>query len=502
MYNYNNLCKALKKVIIIFLVITLTYSNFILVGSNLVKGLISYALDDNEETIENKVTLEQELVTNKVYEIDGEEKRVIQTEINTGITEENYPIKMSNITLKTNIIENALEDVKVTSLNKNSYTSGKWEIKDGKIEISLINETEELEAKEKGLDKLLITYIYQNNEQIENIMTPVEKMQVTTYKNETIQKNIESKNFEDVNEKGNMALLSIENKDIHKTTITEETKEYTEKLNLKLGYRKQTSNIAIEEIENDIYNNEEKNEETKVKYNKTKIDKETLINLLGEEGKLTIKDAATDNTLVELTKEYIEGQELNTKINQSFKEENTIDEDEVEENRSNITITTDHVEVEYVVNVQKIKIIMENIKPQSETIIEKENFVIENTKCIYNIKDLENLTSIKEEIKYVLGKEEKTASSEINFKDTITRAKLELDNTNWEIGQANKVNYKITLDTTTEKSELYANPLLILELPAGVESVNEKNSEFTVKNDNEAFTKRQVTSASILGKDM
>ncbi len=184
---YNNLDKVLKRIIIIFLLITLTSSNFVLVGSSVVKGLISYALDE-VEPLENKVNLEQELVTNKVYEIDGEEKRIIQISITTGIQEESYPIRMSNITLKTNIIDNSLEDIKVTSLNKNSYTSGKWEIKDEKIEISLVNENEELEAKEKGLDKLLITYVFSNSEEIDKIISPVEKIKITTYGNETIEK--------------------------------------------------------------------------------------------------------------------------------------------------------------------------------------------------------------------------------------------------------------------------------------------------------------------------
>lgn len=501
---YNNLSKALKKVIIIFLVITLTYSNFVLVGSNMVKGLISYALDE-VESIENKVTLEQELVTNRTYEIDGEEKRIIQIAVTTGIEEDKYPIRMSHITLKTNIIENALEDVKVTSLNRNSYTSGKWEIKDEKIEISLINENEELELKEKGLDKLLITYVFSNNEEIKEIVKPVEKIEITTYGNETIEKNGDNDNFEEIGDKGDISLLNIENKDIHKTTIKEGTVEYTEKLKLDLGYRKEASNITIEDISSDFYNNEEEiDEETKLKYIRTKIDKEMLINLLGEEGKLTIKDNSTDKVLVELTKEYIEDQELDTKINQNFEEENTTEEDAVEENvveenRSNITITADYIEIEYVVDVQKIKISIENMKPQSESNIEESNFVIENTKSIFDVKELEALKCLKEEIKYVL-EEEKTTNSVIIFKDTITRAKLELDNTEWVVGQANKVNYKIVLDTTTEKSELYVNPLILLELPTGVESVNEKNSEFTVRNDNGVFTNKKVFVATVLGK--
>ena len=101
---FSNLNKTLKKVIIIFLVIALTYSNFVLVGSSVMKGLFSYALDDTEQALEDKVTTEQELVTNKVCEINKELKRVVQIAVTTGITEQAYPIKTTSLTLKTNII--------------------------------------------------------------------------------------------------------------------------------------------------------------------------------------------------------------------------------------------------------------------------------------------------------------------------------------------------------------------------------------------------------------
>ncbi len=499
---FSNLSRELKKVVIIFIVITLTYSNFVLIGTNVMKGLFSYALDDAEQTLEDKVTVDQELITNKVCEINKEQKRVIQIAVTTGITEQAYPIKTTSIILKTNIIGETLEDVKVTSLNRNSYTAGTWEIKEEKLQVTLVNENEALESKELGLDKLLITYVYSNNEEnsIEQIEKPIEQIAVQTYSNESVTKNIETTNFEDIEKNTDVLLLNIENRDIHKTTITEGNVEYTEKLNLDLSYRGEIANIKIEDASSDFYNNNEEliNEEANLKYLKTKINKNTLLNMLGTEGKLTITDIDSNKVLTEITKEYIETQELNKKVEQNFEEETT--EDKQTQTRAYITITEEDVEIEYELDVNKIQIKIENILEQSDTNIEESNFVIENTKSIFGIQDLDKLNFLKENVKYTLEETEKTVDSKITFKDTITRATLESDKTELTIGEANKVNYTITLDTQTPKSDLFVNPVLLIELPSSVTSVNSENSEFSIKNDNGVFTNKEVFITTVLGK--
>ena len=45
---FNNLNSTLKKIVVIFLIITLTYANLALIGSNIVKGLFSYDIEEGE----------------------------------------------------------------------------------------------------------------------------------------------------------------------------------------------------------------------------------------------------------------------------------------------------------------------------------------------------------------------------------------------------------------------------------------------------------------------
>ena len=361
------------------------------------------------------------------------------------------------------------------------------------------------------------------------------------------------KENEDIEEK---PILEIETRDIHKARMEEET-EYLEKLNINLSSRKEKTNLAIEDISNDFYDKSSNPiDGINLKYKQTKINKEDLKNLLGEEGILRIVDVEEEKDLLEITKGYIEEQEEKAKIEkENNKEENKIEEDEEkeenitieikdeEETIANVIISEEEITIEYIKEVRKIRIELENIPVKEEVVkeevveVEEENeemkeeepskIVVENTKVITNVSDIEGLDCMKESIKYTINKEaekiekeevvaseenqeeskeeqeveeleEETIEKTIKFKDTITRASMELDNTEWTIGETNKVKYKITLDTSSEKSELYVNPMLLIELPKSVETVNTQNSEYIIDNDNGAFTNAKVFMGTVL----
>lgn len=494
---FSNLKSTLKKVIIIFLIIALTYANFVLVGNNIVKGLISYASDETGIGLKEQLITEQELVTNKVYEIDGEEKRVVQIELTTGVNSKEYPLKETNIVLKTNIINETLEDVKITNLNKNSYTKGTWTVEGEEIKINLVNENEKLTQKEEGLDKLLVTYIFQYNkdEKVEYIEKAIKSVAIKTYANSEASRTFEGGRYEEIELENDILTLNIENKDIHKTTIKDGKVAYTENLKLDFGYRKDISTFEIKDEVNDIYNGEEVNEEIAKKYVKTIMNKEDLENLLKDEGFVTVFNAENEKTLVKITKEYIEGLTLGEKTEVKIKD----DEESQEELRAYITVDEENITIEYVSSISKLQIKFENIAKQSENNIENAKFEIKNEKEISNITDTNNIDYLLEKVKYTLGEEEKETESKITFKDTITKATVAVDNTKWEVGKTNQVNYTITLDTTSEKTDLFVNPIFLLEMPKNVE-VNTANSKFTIVNNNGAFTGKKVFVTTVLGQ--
>ena len=110
-----NLNETLKRVVVIFLIIMLTYANLILIGENMIKGLISYAAEGDEG--QSALKTSQMLLMNKAIEINGEQKRVIQFAVETGVNEKDYPVKETTIQLHTDIIDETLEDVKITKIN-------------------------------------------------------------------------------------------------------------------------------------------------------------------------------------------------------------------------------------------------------------------------------------------------------------------------------------------------------------------------------------------------
>lgn len=304
-------------------------------------------------------------------------------------------------------------------------------------------------------------------------------------------------------------LLTIDNKDIHKTKISEDGKtEFSENLEINLKNVNSNSNIIIEDVSNEFYDDKDAlNEAISFKYNKTVMNKLELLSLLGEEGKLVIKDAATEKTLAEITSKAINEQTVDEKTEQKFSIEET------QEVRTYITVKEEIVEIEYSIEIENIKFELNNItvkkcevetgtETEAEPETEKEEntkFIITNTINISNINNVETLSYLKENKKVTLNETENIESI-IKFKDTITRASLAVDNTKWIAGKANTVKYTITLDTKTEKSEMFINPMFLLELPASVENVNTKNSVFTVNNDNGAFTGKNVFVTTILGR--
>lgn len=357
----------------------------------------------------------------------------------------------------------------------------------------------------------------------------------------------------------------LETNDIHKTTMTEENTNFDEKLNLKL---KNVKNVLMEDLTTSFFDMEDnETEDAKLKYVKTKLNKEDLKNILGEEGSLEVLDEE-DNVIAKISVTEIqkleqlmeEAKEENeeddekttlyvslpqefTKTIEEENDEGELEEKEVKEKRSNLVLSSkDSLEITYELEENKLKfkftnintVINEELSLTTETENDEEdekenkvvNFVIENTKSIFDVQDLENLNYLKEEINYTFdeiedknddlnlttgtdddnGEEENKEDEKNNkiesivkFKDTVTRARLETDNQELELGKTNTVKYRVILDTTTEKAELFKNPIFILELPEEVESVNTKNSQFTIDN-GEVFTKKSVTVATLLGR--
>ena len=179
-----------------------------------------------------------------------------------------------------------------------------------------------------------------------------------------------------------------------------------------------------------------------VLYKETLINKNRFIELFGENGYLDIKDA--------------NGNVIATVNNQSETSED-----------GNVHIT-------YAQPLTGIYI--ETSKP-----IKEGQFTIHHVKCIqgntgYAKNQLKTFTRLNtnEVVETNLGLDQ--AEANINLLDTVTEAKLEVNNTNLSTLQKNEnVQFTITLKTASEKYDLFKNPVIELTLPSSISNIDVKS---------------------------
>ena len=85
---------------------------------------------DWKSSEETKVELDGRLLTNSVYDVNGENKRLVQMLVNSKATNNNYPVKNTELTLN---VPEKVEAVKVTARNTNG-TNSKAEFGDSNYE--------------------------------------------------------------------------------------------------------------------------------------------------------------------------------------------------------------------------------------------------------------------------------------------------------------------------------------------------------------------------------
>lgn len=312
--------------------------------------------------------------------------------------------------------------------------------------------------------------------------------------------------------------LEIQLSDICKNKMEEEETEYKENLELRINEDKPFSSIKISDTATTIKSEKSEEQEeslAKTFYKTTKINKEDLMRAIGETGSFVIKyyiemPDETNNTKIENEVKVPDAkfpeQTTNqiTIVKEDAIEEQTIENVEPAQNEEN-KIETKNEETEQTSEEPKGIIIAENneitINTQTETdeegyitvvypekttkieieaMIEPTNilstFVIENTKIIEKIADVDTIDLIEIEKEMTIGDEKETvstdykASSKIQY--TQTKAELGIDKTQISSSVSNKINFTITMHTNREKYDLFKNPQFIIELPKEITNIN------------------------------
>lgn len=389
--------------------------------------------------------LSQEVITNKILNYNGVDKKVVQIKVTSGIKENLFPIKATSLEIVApKILDKFPKTVLVSSVdnlttNNKKLSDDMWNYnaETGTINITVNNENVENKVSwlREGNDTFIITYIFDETDRLEDQSNKVSSKIELYDDNKTV--------FTASHE---MGLSNEEIDSIFKIEqVQNETSIYKGKLyygiDREFTYKTilNTNLLGVASSVNIL--DKDSNGTIKSIYKTTKINKQKMIDILGENGRITIVNADTNKQLTNI-------------------------DSQTEANENGDII------VEYKENVENIKMILTT--PQK---IEK--LEIENTKTIVNA----NKNTIKTANEIVLNAEGtytsvdkenniEEAESKIELKETETSAKLEINKTELSTMTTNQnVEFRVTLQSKEESNELFKNPVVRIQLPEKIENI-------------------------------
>ena len=399
----------------------------------------SYVEVDWKSGEESKAETTLDLLTNKVFEIQGEQKRIVQLLLKSKLADNIYPVKSTKIeVLASQGAEEATVEARSTyATNGNaSFDNSNYEysVDEGKLSINIENNANNdgnIKFYKNMTDEFIITYIY-SDELEEQATEFASYVTINTY--DEVQKTSKNKVVLE-EEKDGIITYDIENseKEIYKGKIyTGENRslESTTKINVnKAGIAQKliVDEFPASYIADDLYG-------ANIYFTQTKVSKSELEKIFGTDGYIRFLNSdgatlanvkATDNA-----------------DNEGF------------------------IIVNYSIDVNAVRI--ETSEPISEGTLN-----IKNIKTIketgYDRERIEKFTQIREMIVGSYdGQNTTEAKSFINLKDTSSKARLDVSNTSLSTTEKTNTRVVVTLETHDESKDLYKNPKLKVTLPKQV----------------------------------
>lgn len=442
-----------------------------------------YNMDD--ETRKATKVLENEIITNKTYTIDGEEKRVVQVKIKSGIKDNIYPIEKTQITAnplesgKTEegkfVAENELKAEKVEVVaystkatngkdgsadfgktEENKLGSWKYDSESGKITITVNNSKDENNCvawAKNAVDEFVITYIY-NEESVKNVnaFRTVVESNLKLYTDEGEHKKT-VRYWVTNTEKAMPIELNIQAPESLSKRNIQKGESFAEAWTLNISNTQIGGDIlAVSKIDKlNIADSEDIKPVTH--YNATYINKEDFINILGENGEIVILNMATGEELGKITKEStIENNDKILGISYS-------------ENASQIG-----VQISKPVKAGKLSI----ASRKTLNISSVEEYVSKIDKIdSLTINAIAGIQKAGEE-DFIYSTE--TISKQISLVSPKSNAELGInlgkDKETLPVGEENKVDFTVTLHTSKETDKLFNNPTVQIELPEQVKEAS------------------------------
>ena len=395
-----------------------------------------YLENNSEENIENGL----DIITNKIFNINGEEKRIIQISMNMGLKDNNYPIEKIN----TNVTLPGEERPEVvTKTNFNTMTYFEYNYSDNEISMEFTNKQNEENRviwKKTGCENVILTLVY--NKDVDLVDSEISEEETIKLYNDKELKESNTIKITD-EEKDNLIQVATAGKEsvIYKGKINASLdRSFEAETTLKVNLSNSVEGVSIKEEQNHYNTLEEKEVLSNVVYNKTVLEKEDFDKILGENGEITILNE--------------NGETLGVVNSETQADEN-----------GNIVI--DYTEKE-----------PSSIEIKTTTPIEEGDLVFKHTKSIKAGEEEKVVNAVElasnVSIDYGTGVTN-TSESRIKLENAKTEAGLEVNKDTLSTIIANDVEIRATLKSNNEQYNLFENPVLTFELPEAVENITINN---------------------------
>ena len=399
---------------------------------------------------ETKAELAGQLLTNSIYKIGEETKRVVQFLVSSKVTDNDYPIK------STQIEANIPEGVTKVEVHKRSIgaTNGDKEfaldnytVENNKLVINVENiETEGKISWIKNVkDIYVVTYDYAQDTDLSDKKITINSNIKMYDAKETILSS-EEKEIKLDEEKQNIVTVDQKEveEEIYKGKIyTGEERDYTTYTKIYVDYADAVKGLNIKEEET-VYTKTQKDEDgtetteekgANIQYKEIKFNKQNISSVLGETWQITIADENNNEKVL-------------------------TNETETDEN-GNIVVAFNN-------GTKTVTLKTSNVKNNGMILIETTKKIL---KADYTREEIKEFTGIRNKtiVEYTSEDERKYTSdktTDIKVKETETSVSFDCVQqslTSLEEGQ--KLQFTTVLQTNGEDKDLFKNPELKIKLP-------------------------------------
>ena len=377
----------------------------------------------------------------------GDNGILLQQKVLVNVKDNVLPIEQEKVSITMPIIDNTLPEKTVILYNGKKLNEGEYSV-DPQSNIITIDRRQEGEdiSWGNGIDEYKAIYTFPKNIGYINRETTIKATANTKVSTKEIKENTASEAVELQANTGNVVTLSknvsneIGKGYMYANALNES--EYEENISLEyssvngIGQNVDiTEEMSFEDAQKNQYNTN-----NSIKYKELRINKNDTINLLGENVNISV-------------------QTLNGEILGNINKDSQANE------AGNIVLKLN--------DITNIKVIVSN--PVKEG---KLNFTIKKAvsgQTGYEKDVLKTFNAIKDVTKISNSREASEQTKNVELKDTITEATLEINNNKLKALEKNEnVQLSVTLNSYNDNYDLWKNPYMEITLPDGIKDFNVK----------------------------